>query len=78
MTEWKAIRPSYRQTKELIERWSSNEEKKMIKTYWYKFWYHYCPLCGRTQTFKERQYSKKPKEGQKRHIFKEIFDWCEW
>jgi len=48
------------------------------KKYWYKFWYRYCPLCGRTQTFKERQYSGKPKDMRERHIFEEVFDWCEW
>ena len=46
----------------------------MKKTYWYKFIWKSCPVCGREQNYKERQYTEKPKEYETRHIYEELYD----
>jgi len=39
---------------------------------------HYCPVCGRDDTYKERVYDEeKPKEWEKRFTFKEVWDYCD-
>lgn len=50
--------------------------KMTKKKYWYKFWHQECPVCGGGQTFKERQYTKKPKDIFKRHIHEQAYDHC--
>ena len=48
------------------------------KKYWYKTSVHYCPVCGRDDTYKERVYDEeKPKEWEKRFTFKEVWDYCD-
>ena len=52
----------------------------MKKKYWYKFYIGECPLCGRNQSYKERQYSDKPKNFQDRISYiplNECYDYCE-
>lgn len=45
--------------------------------YWYKFTHEECPVCGRTNTDKERQYNtSKPKEWLKRHTWIQVYDYC--
>lgn len=41
--------------------------KKDKRVYWYKFFEEECVLCGRGSVIKERQYSEKPDEYEKRH-----------
>ena len=45
--------------------------------YWYKTTVYYCPLCGRDDTYKERQFNEKPEEWEKRFTFKEVWDYCD-
>ena len=33
---------------------------------WYRITYYECPLCGKTDTYRERMYTKKPKDRNKR------------
>ena len=42
---------------------------KRNKRYWYYFWFSECVLCGKTYTYKERRYTKKPKRSHKRYQF---------
>jgi hypothetical protein len=46
--------------------------------YWYLITIHECPLCGRGNTYRERQYSPKPEDPAQRVHYEQIFDWCEW
>jgi len=47
-----------------------------VKKYWYLFAVQFCPVCGRQTHYKERQYSKKPKDINKRYIMREVWDGC--
>ena len=49
----------------------------MKKKYWYLFTHTCCPLCGRGGKWKKRQYSKKPYDPDQRHIYKQVYDYCE-
>ena len=52
----------------------------MSRTHGYWIMYHedYCPVCGRTQVYRERVYDEpKPVEWSARHIVREVYDWCE-
>lgn len=41
----------------------------MIEIYWYLTTYYECPICGKGDTSKERQYSEKPIEPHKRFVY---------
>lgn len=43
--------------------------KKKKKKYWYYFSWSECVLCGKNQNYKERRYTKKPKNTQERNEF---------
>ncbi len=45
-------------------------------TYWYLITLHYCPVCGASRLFRERQYSKKPERWEERHVTRDFYDWC--
>lgn len=45
-------------------------------SYWYKFTTLYCPVCGREEKYKERQYTEKPEDNLERHVFEDRYDWC--
>lgn len=49
---------------------------KNKKKYWYKITYCECPVCGHSHTYKERQYSKKPKDPNKRYFYEIEYDYC--
>lgn len=49
----------------------------MKKKYWYLYTTFYCPACGGSTTYKERQYTPKPKEYRDRHIEIEAWDYCD-
>ena len=44
--------------------------------YWYKIEYSECPMCGKHDTYKERQYTPKPKLHSERVKFVEQYDHC--
>ena len=44
----------------------------MKKEYWYKFYIEECVLCWKQIKWKERQYTKKPKDSAKRYDFKQF------
>jgi hypothetical protein len=46
--------------------------------YWYYIETSYCVLCGRTDTFKKRMYTPKPKEYNERHQYEEHMCDCKW
>lgn len=46
------------------------------KKYWYHYYEVYCPCCGRETIYKERRYTKKPKEYRTRHEYEERYDYC--
>lgn len=47
------------------------------KSYWYKYYYGECPLCGRDYSYKERMYTKKPKDKKDRVVYlSDTFSYC--
>jgi len=51
-------------------------KKKKTKN-WFLFTHYYCPVCGRENIYKELIKDRvKPIEYIKRHIFKEVYDFC--
>ena len=49
------------------------------KTHWYKMHVGECPVCGRDKSYRERVYSKKPKDYKKRYVYLndfETYDGC--
>ena len=46
------------------------------KKYWYLYTTYYCPACGSETTYKERQYTPKPKSFLERHVWIEYWDGC--
>lgn len=44
-------------------------KRKRRRKYWYKFYYSECVLCGSHREYKERRYTKKPKDPSERHEF---------
>lgn len=38
------------------------------KKYWYKYFFGECPVCGSDNTYKERMYTKKPKDRRERYV----------
>lgn len=43
---------------------------------WYFVEVHECPVCGKCDIYKERQYTKKPKEWVERNKIYEYYDYC--
>lgn len=50
--------------------------KRKDKRYWYFFTHIECPQCGRLEDIKERRYTKKPRNGMKRHKYEQRWDYC--
>lgn len=53
---------------------------KKRKKYWIKFYHGECPVCGRDKSYRQRQYSRKPKDIRKRHVElpqSYTYDWCD-
>jgi len=46
------------------------------KKYWYRTLIFYCPLCLREKVYRERVYTKKPKDYEDRIVYKELYDYC--
>ena len=46
------------------------------RKYWIYKTEYYCPQCNNTTTYRERRYTKKPKDYNKRNIVIEAYDWC--
>ena len=44
-------------------------ERKTRRPHWYFISVHECPICGRTETFRERRYGRKPKSWKKTHEY---------
>lgn len=51
-------------------------KKKKVKKHWYLMHVHECPVCGSYEIFRERMYTRKPKNPEKRHTYFEHYDWC--
>ena len=49
---------------------------KKKRKYWYKYEVVECLVCGRRSEDKERQYTRKPKNYYKRHIWKFRYCYC--
>lgn len=45
-----------------------------------KYWYHTtvigCPICGRSESYKVRMYTKKPSEWYQRYELIDKYDYC--
>lgn len=44
---------------------------------WYEFFTEECPVCGRTETWKEARYTKKPLDVTERYHYEQRYDWCD-
>jgi len=47
------------------------------KKYWYLFNLIECPVCGRLDKFKERMYSKRPKNKVDRYSYQQEYCYCQ-
>jgi hypothetical protein len=45
--------------------------------YWYKTYIEECPVCGRSDQYKERQYTEKPEDYLDRVKVYQRYDYCE-
>lgn len=48
--------------------------------YWIKFYVGECPVCGRDASYRERHYSQKPEDPDKRYVHipdQEAYDYCD-
>jgi hypothetical protein len=50
---------------------------KSKRKYWLFITYQECPVCGRGTEYRERRYTRKPKNASKRHKFEQHYDWCD-
>jgi len=49
-----------------------NMKTKKKRSYWYRFTYYQCVLCGKEEVYKERVYKQpKPQKYWSRHIYEE-------
>jgi hypothetical protein len=51
------------------------------KPHWYKFYFGECPVCGKDKSYKQRMYSKKPKDPTKRYVhmpYNQTYDGCNY
>ena len=48
-----------------------------MKPHWYFIYEDYCPVCGRSDTTRERRYTPRPEAWELRHSFSEHYDWCQ-
>ena len=44
--------------------------------YWYYFHIYCCPVCGKINITKERRYTNKPKDRERRKTYIEHYDGC--
>ena len=44
--------------------------------YWYKITVYWCPVCGREEVNRERQYTPRPENRADRYFVKQVYDWC--
>lgn len=44
--------------------------------HWYFIYCHECPLCGKTDEYRERRYTPRPAEYEDRHEFEVMYDNC--
>lgn len=51
--------------------------EKPMKKYWYKYYREECPVCGREDVYKERQYTEKPESILERRVHEVNYDWCD-
>jgi hypothetical protein len=49
----------------------------MKKPYWYLITFTECPVCGKVKRRQERQYGKRPKHQDERHILEVAYDYCD-
>ena len=54
----------------------TGKKMKIKQKYWMSSYTTSCPVCGREYTIKQREYSKKPLDWNKRNEFKEVYDYC--
>lgn len=47
-----------------------------MKKYWYYITEIYCPQCGGYKIYRGREYTRKPKNYDKRHDYVEAWDGC--
>ncbi len=45
--------------------------------YWYKRFITECPVCGRGDDYRERQYSERPEDPRDRVQYDQRYDWCD-
>lgn len=44
-------------------------KRKPLPTHWYRFHVGECPACGSDQSYRERKYTKKPRDRRKRYAY---------
>jgi hypothetical protein len=53
-----------------------NEAMAIKGKYWYFKSLHECPVCGRSDTYRERRYTPKPENPQDRCEYVVDYDYC--
>lgn len=46
------------------------------RKYWYFITDFYCPVCGHSETYKDRMYHERPADWDDRHEIIESYDYC--
>jgi len=52
--------------------------KSVHTPHWYKITYQECPLCGRSETYRERVYGEKPPPQESAPDFRHWWCGCDW
>lgn len=47
------------------------------RKHWYFITEYYCPLCGRSNVYKERRYDERPADWNARHNIIDAWDYCD-
>lgn len=47
------------------------------KKYWYHTTIYECPVCGKSETIRERRFTPKPKVHTNRYKYVTSYDWCD-
>lgn len=53
------------------------DSEQALVPHWYFISTWECPICGRSKTYRERQYTPRPEAWEDRHEYREVWDYCD-